>query len=200
MTIKNRQLRKLMEVDAPREADGERHIPTIHDLDNSEYNPANDAFIGMLKALQERMTKSAKLLRPSHLAIAKLADQGYRNNQIALQVRVTPSTVSTVLRREDVMDIRDAMQQYSALIAGSTQAQRDNMLYRIAVRNEISDPKVAISAMAELTKTEHNARVHQLNKKQGGNSSQTVVVQIADSRLQPSKLDEAPAHLLKDVN
>jgi hypothetical protein len=74
------------------------------------------------------------------------------------------------------------------------------MLYRIAVRNELVDPKISLSALAEMNKTEHNERVHQLAKKQGGTSNQTVIVQLNDPRLQPSKLDEAPAHLIKDIN
>lgn len=200
MIIKNKQLRTLMEASVDFDADGEPIEITESDLDNSSFNPANDSYLAMTSHLQGRLTAQARVMRPSHIAIAKLLDTGLKNKDIALRVRMTPQAISNIKHSEPVKELRSLMNKYSSLIAGSTQAMRDNMLYRIAVRNEISDPKVSISAIAEMNKLVHNDRVHDLNKKTGGNATQTVIVQLGDSRLKPSALDEAPAHLIKDVN
>ena len=189
-----------MEASGDFDEEGEPLEITHDDLDNSEFNPANDAYIAQTKHLQGRLTAQARVMRPSHVAIAKLLDAGYKNKEIALRVRMTPSTISGIKNSEDVKQLRSLMNKYTSLLAGATQAMRDSMLYRIAVRNEICDPKVAISAIAEMNKLVHNDRVHQLNKKTGGTATQTVIVQLGDSRLKPTALDEAPAHLIKDVN
>jgi hypothetical protein len=198
--IENKQLRRLLEAEISREDLESGYKVSAKDIEHSEFNPANDALIGMMKEQQQVMTIAARALRPSHLAIAKLAEKGLRPNDIAKQTRTKIQTVYSILKTPAVVKLRDAMTQYQGLLAGCTQVQRDNMLYRIAVRAEIPEPKIAIAALAELSKTEHNAKTRQMQQKQGGTSNQTVVVQIADGRLKPSKLDESPVHLLKDVN
>ena len=189
-----------MEASTDFDDDGHPMPITEDDLDDSEYNPANDAYLAMTQHLQGRLMVCAKQLRPSHLAIAKLADAGLKNKDIAERVRLAPESVCNILKKPLVREVRELMTKYSMLVAGSTQAMRDAMLYRIAVRNEISDPKVAISAIAEMNKLVHNERVHQLNQKQGGTSQQTIIVQLGDPRLKPSALDNAPRHLIRDLN
>jgi hypothetical protein len=198
--IENKQLRKLLEAEISREDLEAGYEVSAKDIEHSEFNPANDALIGMMKELQQSMTRAARGMRPSHLAIAKLADKNMKTIDIAAQTRLTVAAVYNALRNPQVIKLRDTMTQYQGLLAGCTQVQRDNMLYRIAVRAEIPEPKIAIAALAELSKTEHNAKTRQMQQKQGGTSNQTVVVQIADARLKPSKLDDAPAHLIKDLN
>ncbi len=198
--IKNKQLRKLMEATTDFDEEGNPVAVTEADLDNSEFNPANDAYIAMTKHLQGRLTAQARVMRPSHVAIAKLIESGMRNKDIAVRVRQTPGSISTIKNSAQVKELIRLMNKYSSLIAGATQAMRDAMLYRIAVRNEISDPKVSISAIAEMNKLVHNDRVHDLNTRTGGTSNQTVIVQLGDARLKPTALDVAPKHLIKDIN
>ena len=200
MQIKNKQLRKLMEVTTDFDEDGFLEPITEEDLDNSIYNPANDAYLEMTAHLQGRMTNLARVLRPSQLAMIKLADQGHKTAYIAAQTRTCPATVLRTLKLPRSVDLLNLMRKYSQLIEGVTSAMKDAMLYRIAVANEINDPRISIAAIAELNKTEHNDRTHQLNQKQGGTSNQTVIVQLGDARLKPSSLDAAPKHLMRDIN
>lgn len=198
--IKNKQLRRLMRLEQEYDDDG-KPIPISADELVDSHNPANDLYVQMSKHLQQRMVVAARQLRPSHLAIAKLAQAGHPIKDIAAQVKLVPQSVRNILKTPMVVELNDTMQKYHALQAGMTKAMRDAMCYRIALRNEISDPKVALAAIQELNKLDHNDRQHALNQKQGGQRTQTVVVQLADPRLKQTSLDDAPKHLMvKDVN
>ena len=201
MQIKNTQLRKLLEDEYDDFDDsGEPLVINEEDLDNSKYNPANDAYLAMRKHLQGRMSAIARQISPQKLAMVKLAAQGAKTRQIADQTRVCPDTVLKTLKKPEVIELLELMHKYSSLMQGVTDAMKNAMLYRIAVRAELDEPKIAIAAIAELNRSAHNERTYKLNEKQGGTSQQMVVVQIGDARLKPSNLDQAPRHLIRDVN
>ena len=129
--------------------DGE---PAPVELDDSVYNPANDEFKRTLHALQNGVRRLAVKTTPRYAMIARVSLASNSNTEIAKRVRCHPTTVGKALRDPIVMEIRKKLIHINTLLSGSTAIEREQLLWRIAMKNEDIDPKTSISAIAEINK------------------------------------------------
>lgn len=117
-----------------------------------ENNPANDAYFSSLRSLRHLAISQSAKMTAKHVQVAKLAHQSLAKKDIAVKVRFTPSTVSAVLKRDDVQVLCEILSHMNHLIDGPNLDVRKNMLWRIAHHNEQMEPSVCLAALKELNK------------------------------------------------
>lgn len=137
-------------------------------------NPANDAYLRDIEALKRMIVSQTKCLQPTHVEIVKKYHLGKRKGVIAEEVGLTPSTVGRAIKAPAAQKLLGLLHHYALMMDGPRDAQRRNFLWRIAVKNEHTDARVAISAIAEINKMTHQDK--QLDAGQlGGNVVQIVI-------------------------
>ncbi|GAG79689.1 unnamed protein product, partial [marine sediment metagenome] len=67
---------------------------------------------------------------------------------------VTPQTISKLTNSKEAKALLTLLGYYASLVSGPHIAQRNNMLWRIALANELDQPKTSIAAIAELNKVD----------------------------------------------
>jgi len=105
------------------------------------------------------------------------------------------------MKREYGAMLVSALTRLYSLRDGTRYSQRELMLYRIACRNELTDPRTSIAALAEINRTKNDTPEAKARAKQNLDISQQpqVIIQLADPRLTASPLDELPP-TMKDIN
>lgn len=126
------------------------YLPPEQVLD--EYHPHNSEFFRQQQQLKFNIRHIGLGMKPYHIQAVKLHLRGEKNVDIAAELGLTPNTVSQILARQDVRNLKAAMLQLNALNDGPSIEHRKNKLWQIAVNNEAADPKTSISAIAEMNK------------------------------------------------
>lgn len=127
-------------------------VAEFPELEEYEFHPQNDQFNRHIEQVKRVMIAHTRNMAPKHVSIAKLHFQGQKHIRIAEMVDVTPQTVSKVLQRDDTQRLLNLLRYYAAAQDGPTIAHRKAILTRIAQRMEEKNPKLTISAVAELNK------------------------------------------------
>ena len=146
-------------------------LPPEYLLDSD--SPANDQYLRQIESIKRLIVSQSALLRPTQIEIVKKRHLGKRTKDIAVEVDMSPISVSRNLKEPQAQRLLALLSHLSLMMDGPREAQRKNLLYRIAARNELIDPRVSISAIAEINKMTHQGQV--LAKGGGGPSN---VVQI----------------------
>jgi hypothetical protein len=170
------------------------------ELEESTYNPANDEFKRTVLALQRRANHLSTTMRPRHVLVARYSLQNYTNVEIAKKLRYSPQQIGNILRQQDVQDLRRVMTNLNALLSGVSALEREQMLWRIALKNEEFNPRTSVAAVAEINKMKIDTQAAKEKSKHNQQIANTpnVVIQLSDPRLTPTQLD-APKEM-KDVN
>jgi len=117
-------------------------------------HPANDGYIRSTEEIKRLMLTVSSRLKPRTVRIVKLRHQGIPATEVARMLDITPATVSKNMHTPDAKRLTALLGYYGSMVAGPHIAQRNNMLWRIAKANEHDQPRVTISAIAELNKVE----------------------------------------------
>jgi hypothetical protein len=136
-------------------------------------NPANDEYLRDVAALKRMIVSQTKCLQPTHVEICKKFHTGKKKIDIADEVGLTPVTVGRALKAPAAQKLLALLQHLALMMDGPRDGQRRNFLWRIAIRNEEKDPRVAISAIAEINKMTHLEK--QLDLGIGDNVVQIVI-------------------------
>ena len=146
-------------------------------------HPANDAFMLSVNNIQRRIVAHCQTMPRSHPEVIRLVHQGLNNEEI--RNRTGRSNVSTLMKKPASKRLLALLQHYQAALDGPNTAQRKAMLWRIAQREEETEPKTAISAISELNRTDTALQPLE----QGRSGGQTVIT-INQQILPRGKLDE----------
>jgi len=125
-------------------------IPTA--LSVNDYYVLNDQFVQDEIAAKKEIAKYALTLEPWEVLLAKRVSEGANLDKVAKEVGKRRVDVAARAKHPSVERL---VHQYLALRAhqdGPNELLRRNMLWRIAVKNETTDPKESIKAIAELNR------------------------------------------------
>ena len=152
-------------------------------------HPSNDQYVKDSQSIRRLITSISAKLPAKTIQICKLVHQGTPNQEIARRLSLTPTTISKHKNAPDSKKLLAAMSYYASHTAGPHLGLRINMLWRIAQKNEIPNPRVAISALSEINKVEI-AFKQMTSDTTNGNGNQPLVV-INQTALPRTTLDEA---------
>jgi hypothetical protein len=137
----------------------------------NEDHPDSDPYIQSTRRIQQMIVAQSASMPYKAVQMAKLAHTGLNKTEIGHRLNVSGSTVSKHLKKDDSKRLLALMSYYDAAIEGPHLMARKNMLWRIARKNEIEDPRVAISALSELGK--YDAAQNDLHV--GGGTTQIII-------------------------
>ena len=148
------------------------------------HHPSADEYVKKAQNVQRMIVATSNLLKPSQVAAIKMAYKGASTKDIAAELSVHAQTVGNWLRSENGKKLRALLTYYQSTVDGPNVAQRTNMLWRIAHTNEEDNPKVTISAVAEMNKMDNVTA-----EKQASLTSTTVNMTI-NQQLSRTALDD----------
>jgi hypothetical protein len=122
------------------------------------HHPSADKYVEGLRDIQRAIVaQSLKMKRTEVLAI-KQHHRGIATSDIAEEVNHSYAWVHKRIQSEKGQKLIALLAYYHEAIDGPNEAQRRNMLWRVAADNEEMAPKVSISAVAELNKMDNIGR------------------------------------------
>jgi len=124
----------------------------IPEVLSDPYHYANDEFVKNTIALKKEIARAMINLTPNQRYTVKETVKGVPQSDIAAELGVSASTISTSLKKTKVNAVLNMLMHYELMLDAPLEFQRKNMMWRIAVDNEKSKPKVAISAIDTLNK------------------------------------------------
>lgn len=171
------------------------------DLDDNVYNPHNDEFKRTLINVRAHLRVLTLAMPPRAAQLVKAYHSLQNFSKVAEKYRVSASTVSKHVKSDKGVKLLSLLTLFNDLTSGATAIERQQLLWRIALNNEILDPKTSISAIAEINRmtTDTAAQKAKITENSDLSKAPQVIIQLQDSRLTPSVLDELPNHM-KDVN
>jgi hypothetical protein len=122
-------------------------------------NPANDEFIKKLASLEQYIVDQCHQLHPDQITIIKMRHAGATIKEIAEAVDLQETSVRNACKRPKQRKLAALLAHRQLLLDAPHEAHRRNILWRIAARNEIADPRVTLSAISEMNKMSHNEKV-----------------------------------------
>ena len=182
--------------------DTQQGIDDITEYDLSDIVPSNDVAGIARQHLRKELTAVQNNLKHKEIQISHQLVLGNQTmTEIASRVNLHPTTIANTVKRPKVKRYINLLLRLKSLDDGSNYRQRELLLWRIAQQNEISDPRTAISAVAEINRTKADTPEAELRQKENENVSGAtqVIIQLADARLIASPLDELPNHM-RDIN
>jgi|TARA_R110000744_G_scaffold188121_1_gene307451 hypothetical protein len=116
------------------------------------YHPASQKYMQDLNAVKRLIVTATVDMIPWHVTAVKAKVRGSTNIAVADIVGKTAQSVSHIMRRDDVKNLRALLQHYNIAVDGPNDAQRRRMLWEMAVDNKEVEPNVAIKCVSELNK------------------------------------------------
>jgi len=120
-------------------------------------HPLSDDYLLQIERLKRAIVRAHDTMRPNQIKACKLRHQGYSTAAIAEKLDKKPANISALLSQAKCKTLLSLMSYLTLAMEGPREGQRLAMLWRIAVANEIDDPRCAISAIAEMNRM-HNHR------------------------------------------
>lgn len=158
------------------------------DIALDPHNPANDKFFQTMQRVNRELVATATAMRPKHAGILREVHRGVRNKDIAERMSISQGMVSTVIRSSNGQKFLSLLRYRQALTDGPSTELRQNILWRIAARNEESAPRITLTAVDLLNKM---ANSYGEEAQTSGIPSINIVV--SSPALQKTQLDIAPA-------
>lgn len=140
-----------------------------------EHHPANDVYMQGMELTQKRIVEQSKRMKPKHVEVVKLRHTGMTNVEIAEKLDYTPQTVGTINHRDDAKRLHALLCYYQQAIDGPNQAQRRNMLWRMAIDCEEERPTVAKECIAELNRMDDSDNKLDMLK-QGNDNTVNIII------------------------
>lgn len=125
----------------------------------AEGHPANDKYLRDITLCKQLIMDTTAKMTSKHVQICKARHLGKKAKDIAADVGVVPPTVSSVCKSVNGRRLLALLQHLALAIDGPADAQRRHVLWRIAMKNEEEDPRIAISAITEINKMTHQDRL-----------------------------------------
>jgi hypothetical protein len=174
------------------------------ELEDSVYAPNQDEFKRTLLNVKASMRAITLSMPPRSAQLVKAYHISQSFKKVAEMYRVAPQTVSKHVKSPKGIQLLSLLTMCNQLVSGASSIERQQLLWRVALNNELVDPRVSISAIGEINRMTLDTP-QQIAKEQQNTdlqNSPTVIIQLQDARLTPSKLDELPNHMktIKDVN
>jgi hypothetical protein len=161
------------------------------ELEESTYNPANDEFKRVLQSIKLQIRHLSLKMRPRHAMMVKLYVDERSYTNVAARLATSTQTVATVCKSPDGVRLRQLLAHHNQLVTGVSAIEREQLLWRIALNNELKNPRTSISAVAEINKMKADTEAFKvkLESERTISESPQVIIQLADPRLLPSPLD-----------
>ena len=115
-------------------------------------HPVNDQYIKDISNLKRMIVSHTIQMHPKTVEMCKLAHTGLAYTEIAEKLKRTPLTVSKHVRSEKGQRLLALLSHLKMGIDGPNEAQRINMLWRIARENEDAQSRTSIAAIAEINR------------------------------------------------
>ena len=153
------------------------------------HHPENDQYMRAIEHVQGKIMFLTTMLRPKQVNMLKSVFAGESYTQTGQRHGAVPTTVSRLVHSKYGQQLLNMLQYHRQLVEGPNEAQRRNMLWRIAQNEEELAPKTSITAVAELNKM-HNQAILVANPNAGGQQAPTQVTININQELMPKgKLD-----------
>jgi hypothetical protein len=151
-------------------------------LAEDEANPSADTYMAYLQKVQLAIVAQGRSMKPQIVTAVKMYHRGSTFIEIGEALKHTPSWASKHVKSEPSQKLLSLLAFYQDALSGPKQAQRLNMLWRIAKRNELLAPKTSIDAIDKLNKMD--PALKSLGELTAGNSG-TINVQINQNLASP---------------
>jgi len=125
---------------------------SLPDAVADEYHPSADRYLQNIKEIQRAIVSQSRGMSPLAVQAVKGYHSGETYTLTATTIGKSLPWVSKQVNSDDGQRLLALLAYYQEAINGPNDAQRNAMLWRVAVDSEQNDPKVAISAVAELNK------------------------------------------------
>ena len=125
---------------------------SLPDTVADEYHPSADRYLQNIKEIQRAIVSQSRGMSPLAVQAVKGYHSGETYTLTATTIGKSLPWVSKQVNSDDGQRLLALLAYYQEAINGPNDAQRNAMLWRVAVDSEQNDPKVAISAVAELNK------------------------------------------------
>jgi len=131
-------------------------IAEVPEVEDNPYHPMNDRYYKDMRHAENRVMAAQRQMKPKHVQIVKMHFAGWTNVKIAERVGNTDITVGRVIRTQAAQNLLHLLTYIQSSAEGPNAAHRKAILYRIITDNEERQPKVAITAIAEINKMDMN--------------------------------------------
>ena len=125
---------------------------SLPDAVADEYHPSAERYLQNIKEIQRAIVSQSRGMSPLAVQAVKGYHSGETYTLTATTIGKSLPWVSKQVNSDDGQRLLALLAYYQEAINGPNDAQRNAMLWRVAVDSEQNDPKVAISAVAELNK------------------------------------------------
>lgn len=122
-------------------------------------HPADDEYVRGIETIKARILSHSRLMPAHHVRIIKQVHKGVKTAQIAADCDCTPSTVLRVRKTPAGLRLLAMLAYLASAVDAPRDDQRRHVLWRIVKQNAERDPRVAISAIAELNRMSHNDKM-----------------------------------------
>ena len=118
------------------------------------YYPDNEYSKKKECALKEQIASIAAEMEPWEVEVARRYAYGETVNALIKSLKKNSAKITACLNTHKTQEIIALWRSVIIYQQGPNEAQRKNMLWRIAIDNEKTDPKEATKAMAEMNRME----------------------------------------------
>ena len=150
---------------------------------NDPYHPAADLYMKNLTAIQKAIVDQSLNMKKDIVMAAKLHHRGLSYAGIGAEVKRTPTWVAKYIKTDDAQRLIALLAYYQEAIDGPTESARRAGLARIWHKNEDKQPKVALSAIAELNKMDNIGKEAQIAAGIGNNVTVVINTQLGRTEL-----------------
>ena len=120
--------------------------------DHADYIGADDPHYHTLALIQTELASLRRKVGTKRQQVPFLYMQGLSRTQIAKKTNVNYVTVCAALKSEEGKRMMALIQRSNQIEHGPSMQARQHMLWRIAVRNEKTNPRVSLAAVDTLNK------------------------------------------------
>jgi len=152
-------------------------------------HPENDQYMVAIERIQRKIMHASRMLRSKHVNIIKSVFSGMNYTEAAVENACSPVTVSRVVDSTYGRRLLDLLQYHMKLLEGPNEALRRNMLWRIAAKEELTDPKTSIKAIEALNKMHFQDKQLKNPDAGGHHQPQQVTININQQILPKGALD-----------
>lgn len=154
-----------------------------------ETHPANASYMQGIDDVRRRIMRLVEGMPPIRVRICRAHQQGTKKAEIAEAFGVSGNVVARHLKSPDALQLLALLQHLTISMDGVSTAHRRQFIWELAVKNKDKDPRVALAAVAELNKMEHNTRQLDLVEDGKGGPSGPVEIVINTNTLPRTELD-----------
>lgn len=123
-------------------------------LRQDQYYVLNDQFVAKELEIKNEINRLNEIVAPWEANFAKLYAEGKSILALSKELEKKREMLSKIAEKPIIIELVHLWQHLNVYQAGPNQLIRKQMLWRIAVDNEKTDPKECVKAIAELNRME----------------------------------------------